>query len=139
MEGKLEFGNYWEHIESWYPTIAKENVLFLTYEDMKEDILRELSRIGTFIGGEWGEKLKGDNARQVSAAESPQRSFPSLSLFRFISISSPEASFLSLGVTNREFGIQSESGLWYQKLLQAFAQPTGRRTVFIQENEGSIR
>ena len=66
MEGKLEFGNYWQHMESWYPMIKKENVLLVTYEDMKEDIMRELSRIGDFIGGEWGDKLKGDEAKKVS-------------------------------------------------------------------------
>ena len=65
MDGKLEFGNYWQHLESWYPQIGNENVLFLTYEDMKEDILRELARIGDFLGGEWGEKLKGEGGIKV--------------------------------------------------------------------------
>lgn len=59
MEGKCEFGNYWEHIESWYPQVAADNVLLLTYEDMKENIARELGNIGKFIGGEWGQKLQG--------------------------------------------------------------------------------
>lgn len=64
MSGKCEFGNYWEHIESWYPHVGAPNVLLLTYEDMKEDISRELSRLGNFIGGEWGEKLQGGEILQ---------------------------------------------------------------------------
>lgn len=69
MDGKLEFGNYWEHLESWYPMTERENVLFLTYEDMKQDILRELARIGDFIGGTWGDTLKGEGGKQVSASQ----------------------------------------------------------------------
>ncbi|XP_003747714.1 estrogen sulfotransferase, testis isoform [Galendromus occidentalis] len=70
MEGRLEFGNYWQHLESWYPNIGNGNVLFLTYEDMKEDILRELAKIGDFIGGEWGMKLKGEKAKEVAELSS---------------------------------------------------------------------
>lgn len=65
MDGKCEFGNYWDHIESWYPHVTADNVLMVTYEDMKKNIARELGNIGNFIGGEWGQKLQSGERLQT--------------------------------------------------------------------------
>lgn len=41
---------YWEHVREGWAQRDHPNVLFLFYEDMKEDSMRELSRLNTFLG-----------------------------------------------------------------------------------------
>ncbi|XP_037781178.1 sulfotransferase family cytosolic 1B member 1-like [Penaeus monodon] len=41
---------YWPHLAEGWARRNHPNVLFLFYEDMKEDILRELGRLNTFLG-----------------------------------------------------------------------------------------
>lgn len=45
-------GPFWQHVAEGWAKRDHPNVLFLFYEDMKEDIIRELQRINTFLGTE---------------------------------------------------------------------------------------
>ena len=42
-------GGYFEHVAEWLKQKNNENVLLLTYEDMSEDLLREVQRIAHFL------------------------------------------------------------------------------------------
>lgn len=44
------FGRYWEHLRSWWRVREREDVLLLSYEDMKEDLAGNIRRIGAFMG-----------------------------------------------------------------------------------------
>ena len=44
------YGNYFDHVLSWWKHRHDENVLFMTYEDMKMDIRSSISRIASFMG-----------------------------------------------------------------------------------------
>ena len=46
----MEFGDYFDHLVSWWPHINDKNVLFLKYEDMKKDLISTVSTIASFIG-----------------------------------------------------------------------------------------
>lgn len=50
LEEGFEYGNYFDHLESWLPHTTDENVLFLRYEDMKKDLQEAVTRIASFIG-----------------------------------------------------------------------------------------
>lgn len=41
---------YWAHVRSWWPHRNDPEVLFLCYEDMKQDLPRTVRRIAAFIG-----------------------------------------------------------------------------------------
>jgi hypothetical protein len=43
-------GGFWAHLLSWYARIYDENVLFLFFEDMKEDLEACVRRVQVFIG-----------------------------------------------------------------------------------------
>jgi len=43
-------GGYWSHLLSWRPHRYDESVLFLTYEDMREDPALAVRRIARFLG-----------------------------------------------------------------------------------------
>lgn len=45
------WGDYFKHVTSWYGHRNDSNVLFVVYENLKEDPRREIRKIGQFLGG----------------------------------------------------------------------------------------
>ena len=50
INGELEFGNYFDHLVSWWPHRNDKNVLFLKYEDMKKNLPQAVCQIASFMG-----------------------------------------------------------------------------------------
>ncbi|UYV67141.1 hypothetical protein LAZ67_4004062, partial [Cordylochernes scorpioides] len=55
-KGENDFGEYFEHVMSWYKHRDDPNVLFILYEDLKKDTKGMVMKIAKFLGPEW-EKL----------------------------------------------------------------------------------
>lgn len=55
--GGIEFGNYFEHVLSWWSHRDDDNVLVLKYEAMKKDLPSAVSKIAKFIGQDIDKKL----------------------------------------------------------------------------------
>ncbi|CAI4223219.1 unnamed protein product [Auanema sp. JU1783] len=51
LSGQLAFGDYFDHILTWLPHINDDNVLFLRYEDLVDNMSENISKIGEFLGG----------------------------------------------------------------------------------------
>ena len=51
VAGEVDFGDYFDHLESWIANRDEPNVLFLTYEAMKRDAEGEIAALGRFLGG----------------------------------------------------------------------------------------
>ncbi|KAK8756162.1 hypothetical protein V5799_001137 [Amblyomma americanum] len=62
INGKLSWGDYFDHLLSWYEHRDSENVLFFTYEKLKEDTGNWVLKIADFLGEEYGEELRKDSA-----------------------------------------------------------------------------
>ncbi|KAH8027051.1 hypothetical protein HPB51_001947 [Rhipicephalus microplus] len=62
VEGKVSCGDYFDHLISWYVHRNDENVLFITYERLKEDIAGSVLQIADFLGKQHGEELRRDAA-----------------------------------------------------------------------------
>ncbi|CAN7979564.1 unnamed protein product [Ixodes pacificus] len=60
LEGKVDFGDYFDHLLSWYAHRRDHNVFFLTYEDLKKDTGAWVLQIADFLGEEHGRKLRSD-------------------------------------------------------------------------------
>ncbi|KAL1414126.1 hypothetical protein MTO96_000945 [Rhipicephalus appendiculatus] len=58
MQGRVDFGDYFDNALSWYERRNDPNVLFLTYEDLRKDTSVHVLQIATFIGEERAKKLK---------------------------------------------------------------------------------
>ncbi|XP_022704406.1 sulfotransferase 1C2-like isoform X1 [Varroa jacobsoni] len=50
LNGETSFGSYFEHFRQWYAQKDRPNVLFLTYENMKQDPVKEIQKIIAFLG-----------------------------------------------------------------------------------------
>uniref|UniRef100_A0A914VLV6 Sulfotransferase domain-containing protein n=1 Tax=Plectus sambesii TaxID=2011161 RepID=A0A914VLV6_9BILA len=60
MEGRLGFGDYFDHLLGWLPHLSDPNVLFLRFEDMLQDLPSAIVKLGKFVGGRSSE-LVDDN------------------------------------------------------------------------------
>ena len=56
LSGKLYFGDYFDHVLSWWEHSNDKNMLFLKYEDMKKDIISSITQIASFMNRELSEK-----------------------------------------------------------------------------------
>ncbi|XP_064486162.1 sulfotransferase 1C2-like [Ornithodoros turicata] len=60
LDGKVDFGDYFDHLLSWYPHRNDPNVLFLTYEGLKKDIRAAIQKVADFLGEDYGAQLRKD-------------------------------------------------------------------------------
>ncbi|KAH7942078.1 hypothetical protein HPB49_020237 [Dermacentor silvarum] len=61
IEAKVGYCGYFDHLLPWYDVREKDNVLFLTYEQLKADTKGQILRIADFIGSEHGAILRDDS------------------------------------------------------------------------------
>jgi hypothetical protein len=50
LAGEVDFGDYFDHLLSWYPYFDHPQVLWLTYEELKKDTSSQIKCIGEFLG-----------------------------------------------------------------------------------------
>nr|XP_004670297.2 sulfotransferase 1A1 [Jaculus jaculus] len=50
MDGKVSYGSWYQHVQEWWELSHSHPVLYLFYEDMKENPKRELKKILEFLG-----------------------------------------------------------------------------------------
>ncbi|CAN8008615.1 unnamed protein product [Ixodes pacificus] len=60
MDGHVPFGDYFEHVLSWYPRRNDPNVLFFYYENLKENASEGILKIAQFIDESIAERLRKD-------------------------------------------------------------------------------
>ncbi|KAK8785124.1 hypothetical protein V5799_008511 [Amblyomma americanum] len=59
VEGKVDYGDYFDHLLPWYELRHASNVLFITYEELKKDTAAWVLRIADFLGKqEYGGRLR---------------------------------------------------------------------------------
>ncbi|XP_076318809.1 sulfotransferase ssu-1-like [Tachypleus tridentatus] len=60
INGETEFGDYFDHLLSWYEHRNDPNVLFLVYEKIKADTRAAVLKIAKFLGQEYEDMLVKD-------------------------------------------------------------------------------
>ncbi|KFM75292.1 Sulfotransferase 1C2A, partial [Stegodyphus mimosarum] len=61
ISGNIDYGDYFDHVLGWYAHRNDSNVLFLTYEEMKEDTAGAILKIASFIDDSlYAETLRND-------------------------------------------------------------------------------
>jgi hypothetical protein len=66
LKGDVEFGDYFEHVLSWWAHKDDDNVLFLKYEDMKKDLPSAVATIAKFIGQDTSKELVEEIAHKTT-------------------------------------------------------------------------
>ncbi|CAN7945929.1 unnamed protein product [Ixodes pacificus] len=57
LAGKVDFGDYFDHILSWYKHRNKPNIMWVNYEDLKRDTRSHVLRIALFLGEHYATRL----------------------------------------------------------------------------------
>jgi len=60
LRNEIDFSSYFENMRGWYEEKDQENVLFLTYEEMKSNIRDVIGKVVDFLGGEFKQNLADD-------------------------------------------------------------------------------
>lgn len=60
MIGDVGYGDFFEHLLSWYPHKDDDNVLFVCYEELLCDTRKQILRIAKFLGDKYLEAVKED-------------------------------------------------------------------------------
>lgn len=60
IRGETDYGDYFDHLLSWYEHRNDPNVLFITYEEMKMDMQTAVLKIAKFLGTQYAENLEKD-------------------------------------------------------------------------------
>ena len=76
INGEVDWGDYFDHLLPWIQHKNDANVLFLTYEEMKEDLRAAIKNIAVFLGDIYIKKI--DNI-QILENIIEQASFSSMS------------------------------------------------------------
>ncbi|KAM4825945.1 sulfotransferase 2B1 [Thomomys bottae] len=50
LKGEVQFGSWFDHIKGWIRMQGKENFLFITYEELQQDLQGSVLRISEFLG-----------------------------------------------------------------------------------------
>ncbi len=53
IKGEIDFGDYFDHLVAWYHHKEDENVLFITYESMKNDLKAIIIKIANFLESDY--------------------------------------------------------------------------------------
>ena len=68
MKGDVDFGDYFDHVLSWWAHKDDDNVLFLKYEDMKRDLPTAVAQIAKFINQDISKELVEEIAHKTTFA-----------------------------------------------------------------------
>uniref|UniRef100_A0A8C8SA59 Sulfotransferase n=1 Tax=Pelusios castaneus TaxID=367368 RepID=A0A8C8SA59_9SAUR len=72
MAGEVTFGSWYQHVRGWWDKRKEQRMLYLFYEDMKEDPRREIRKVLEFLGRPLSEELVEAIARHTTFAEMQQ-------------------------------------------------------------------
>uniref|UniRef100_A0A8C3HFE0 Sulfotransferase n=1 Tax=Chrysemys picta bellii TaxID=8478 RepID=A0A8C3HFE0_CHRPI len=72
MAGEVSFGSWYQHVRGWWEKRREQRLLYLFYEDMKEDPRREIRKVLEFLGCPPAEGLVEAIARHTAFAQMKQ-------------------------------------------------------------------
>ncbi|NWH19104.1 ST1B1 Sulfotransferase, partial [Grus americana] len=66
MAGRVAYGSWYDHVKDYWERRKDHPILYLFYEDLKEDLRREVARVAQFLGRELSEAALDAITRHTS-------------------------------------------------------------------------
>lgn len=63
LRGDVDFGDYFVNLKSWFEQREKPHILFITYEEIKEDFRLGILKIASFLGESFHENLLSNDEK----------------------------------------------------------------------------
>ncbi|KAM8846764.1 sulfotransferase family 2, cytosolic sulfotransferase 3 [Synchiropus picturatus] len=98
LDGNVLFGKWTEHIKSWKHTDLGDRIMFITYEEMIEDLPAAIRKLSKFLGKNLSEDVVQKIAENCSFQSMKDNNMSNLSLVPKSYINQEETSFLRKGI-----------------------------------------
>lgn len=98
LEGKLVFGKWTDHLKSWKNSELGDRIMFITYEEMKEDLPGSIKCISGFLGKNLSDEVIQKIAEHCSFNAMKNNPMSNFSLVPKVYMDSDKSPFLRKGV-----------------------------------------
>lgn len=99
MDGQVPYGSWYKHTQSWWEKRNDSQLLFLFYEDMKEDIRKEVIKLIEFLGRKPSEALVDTIIQHTTFQEMKKNPFTNYTTLPEEFMNQKEHSFMRKGIT----------------------------------------
>ncbi|KAJ0000160.1 hypothetical protein NQD34_012002 [Periophthalmus magnuspinnatus] len=99
LEGKLVFGKWTDHIKSWKNAKLRDRIIYITYEEMKEDLPAVVRSLSSFLGKNLSDEVIHKIAHHCSFDVMKNNPMSNFSLVPKIYIDHEKSPFFRKGVT----------------------------------------
>ncbi|XP_042346728.1 sulfotransferase family 2, cytosolic sulfotransferase 3 [Plectropomus leopardus] len=98
LEGRVMFGKWTDHVKSWRGTDLGDRIMYVTYEEMTQDLPAALRRMSDFLGRNLSEGTIQKIAEHCSFKAMKNNNMSNLSLVPKMYMDSDKSPFLRKGV-----------------------------------------
>ncbi|XP_072317319.1 sulfotransferase family 2, cytosolic sulfotransferase 3 isoform X2 [Eucyclogobius newberryi] len=98
LDGKLAFGKWTDHVKSWKNAKLGDRIMFISFEEMKEDLPAAVRRMSTFLGKNLSEEVIHKIAEHCSFDAMKNNPMSNFSLVPKVYMDSDKSQFLRKGV-----------------------------------------
>ncbi|XP_068616394.1 sulfotransferase family 2, cytosolic sulfotransferase 3 [Brachionichthys hirsutus] len=98
LEGKVLFGKWTDHVKSWKNTELGDRIMYITYEDMVQDLPAALRRMSDFLGRNLSEEVIQKIAEHCSFKAMQDNNMSNFKLVPKELLDSDKSPFLRKGI-----------------------------------------
>ncbi|XP_041799127.1 sulfotransferase family 2, cytosolic sulfotransferase 3 isoform X2 [Chelmon rostratus] len=98
LEGRVLFGKWTDHVKSWRHTELGDRIMYITYEEMVQDLPAALRSLSDFLGSNLSEEVIQKIAEHCSFKTMKVNSMSNFSLVPKVLMDSDKSPFLRKGV-----------------------------------------
>ncbi|KAL7393861.1 hypothetical protein ABVT39_017054 [Epinephelus coioides] len=98
LEGKVLFGKWTDHVKGWKNTDLGDRIMYITYEEMVQDLPAALKRMSDFLGRNLSDETIQKIAEHCSFKTMKTNTMSNFSLVPKVYMDSDKSSFLRKGI-----------------------------------------
>uniref|UniRef100_O35400-2 Isoform 2 of Sulfotransferase 2B1 n=2 Tax=Mus musculus TaxID=10090 RepID=O35400-2 len=99
LKGEVQFGSWFDHIKGWIRMQNQENFLFITYEELQQDLRGSVQRICEFLGRPLGEEALSSVVAHSAFAAMKANTMSNYSLLPASLLDHRQGEFLRKGIS----------------------------------------